>query len=208
MIFLLQNQSLRKRYRLFTYFILVKCVTSYVRKSAVNLQWWLICLPIFSNGKFASSDPSLNLTAEIRQSFHNIGCFSFVSSSLLSLPISCMYCCCPLSHIWTLYWQQARPERKTNSFTRMREIASLRHDISKELIQARQTIKKDPKLIWSLFNFLLFVGQTTFLIDSCFIYTWPSFLDMYNCVSQNVSKSESRLFAILLSLKAQRHNSH
>ena len=146
MIFLLQNQSLRKRYRLFSYLILVKCVTSYVRKSAVNFLTADLP-PSFSNGKFASSDPSLNLTAEIRQSFHNIGCFSFVSSSLLSLPISCMYCCCPLAHIWTLYWQRARPNQKTNSFTRMREIASLRHDISKELIQARQTIKKDPKLI-------------------------------------------------------------
>ena len=92
----------------------------------------------FSNGEFPSSDPSLNLTAESRQSFDNI--CSFFSFS--SLSISCMYCCCPLSHIWTLCWQRARPDQKTNSFTCRGGIASLRHDISKELIQTSQTIKE------------------------------------------------------------------
>ena len=146
----------------------------------------------FSNGEFPSSDPSLNLTAESRQSFDNI--CSFFSFS--SLSISCMYCCCPLSHIWTLCWQRARPDQNTNSFTCRGGIASLRHDISKELIQTSQTIKEDPKLIWSyrasticdtLFNFILFVGQKNTLWGSFFIYM-PSFLDMFHCVSQNVPK--------------------
>ena len=48
----------------------------------------------------------------------------------------------PLSHIWTLCWQRARPDQKTNSFTCRGGIASLRHDISKELIQTSQTIKE------------------------------------------------------------------